>query len=169
MSKFVEIKAAELEGNFFKRIGEDWMLIAAEKDGRVSMMTASWGGVGVYCHKPVAYSYIRPQRFTKGLVDAAEGFSITFFPESYREQLNFCGTKSGRDYEKVKECGFEILHSDGIPYFAQADTAFICKPIVVQELVQGAFKNRDVLPEVYAQQDFHTLYISEIVQALVRG
>ena len=31
----------------FRMIGKEWMLVTAEKDGKVNAMTASWGGMGV--------------------------------------------------------------------------------------------------------------------------
>jgi flavin reductase (DIM6/NTAB) family NADH-FMN oxidoreductase RutF len=168
MSGFREIAPTELSGNFFKRIGADWMLIAAAKDGAVNMMTASWGGVGIYWGRPVAYCYIRPQRYTKAFVDGAEAFSLTFFPEGFREQLNFCGSKSGRDYDKVKECGFDVLYEGDAPYFAQADTALICKPLIAQPLDPKCFANPALGSSAYPDADYHTLYISEIVKTLVR-
>ena len=168
MSTFKTIEAQELTGNFFKRIGEDWMLITAEKDGKVNMMTASWGGIGIYYGRPVAYTFVRPDRHTKLFIDAAPGFSLGFFSADYRPQLNFCGSKSGRDYDKVQECGFDVLHADGIPYFAQSETTLICKPLLAQELDPAAFTRPEIAPAIYPAQDYHTLYISEVVSVLVR-
>ncbi len=74
------------------------MLITAEKSsGEVNTMTASWGGLGVLWRKNVAFIFIRPQCFTKGFIVEAERFSLTFFNESYRKQLGYLGTASGRD------------------------------------------------------------------------
>ena len=60
-----EIDIKKLQDNPFEMIGDQWMLITAEKDGKVNTMTASWGGVGIMWGKPVAYVFIRPQRYTK--------------------------------------------------------------------------------------------------------
>ena len=49
-----EIKPEELTKNPFHMIGKEWMLVTAEKDGKVNTMTASWGGVGIMWGKPVA-------------------------------------------------------------------------------------------------------------------
>jgi flavin reductase (DIM6/NTAB) family NADH-FMN oxidoreductase RutF len=169
MAEFIQIQPQELSGNVFTKIGQDWMLIGAEKDGRVNMMTASWGGLGVYWHKPVAYTVIRPHRFTKAFVDNAEGFSLTFFPEQYREQLNFCGKNSGRDYDKVKECAFDVLYDEGIPYFAQAELVMLCRHLVAQPLAESAFLHPQLIPDAYPKKDYHTLYISEIVKVLLKN
>lgn len=49
-----EIQAEVLQENAFNMIGKDWLLITAEKDGKVNTMTASWGGIGIMWHKKVA-------------------------------------------------------------------------------------------------------------------
>ena len=168
MSQWEPVRPKDLEGNFFTRIGEDWMLIGAAKGDTVNMMTASWGGIGIYWGKPVAYCYIRPQRHTKGFVDAADGLSLTFFPHEYRAQLQLCGSKSGRDVDKVQECGFHVLWEEGIPYFDEADTALICKPLIAQPLDPDYFRDPGLQPSAYPDGDFHTLYICEIVKALAK-
>ncbi|MDR2933405.1 MAG: flavin reductase, partial [Oscillospiraceae bacterium] len=139
MSTFKEIKPQDMTGNFIRRIAEEWMLIAAEKDGKVNMMTASWGGFGMFWAKPVAHIYVRESRYTKSFIDSAGVFSLTFFGDAYREQLNFCGAKSGRDYDKVAECGLSVLREGGAPYFGEAKLALICKPMVIAELNHSTF------------------------------
>ena len=49
------VKAEELQGNVFEMIGKEWLLVAAEKDGKVNAMTASWGGLGIMWGKEVAF------------------------------------------------------------------------------------------------------------------
>ena len=62
-----EIKPEELQKNPFQMIGKEWLLVTAEKEGKTNTMTASWGGVGIMWGKPVAYVFIRPQRYTKAV------------------------------------------------------------------------------------------------------
>ena len=168
MSQFKSIDPQELQGNFFKRIGEDWMLVTAEKEGQVNMMTASWGGIGIYYGRPVTYTFVRPDRHTKAFIDTAQGFSLGFFSADYRPQLTFCGTKSGRDFDKVQECDFTVLYEDGIPYFAQSETSLFCRPLLAQVIDPGAFTRPEIAPAIYPDKDYHTLYISEIIKVLVQ-
>ena len=105
-----EINAEEIKDNPFKLIGKDWMLITAEKDGRVNMMTASWGGVGILWGKNVATVYIRDSRFTKGFVDDGDHFSLCVLPEDYRKALGYSGKASGRDEDKVAGSGLTVEH-----------------------------------------------------------
>ena len=68
--KFEKIDITKENINPFQRIGQDWMLISAEREGKVNTMTASWGMMGVFWGKNVVTVGIRPQRFTKEFVDA---------------------------------------------------------------------------------------------------
>ena len=67
MRIFKEISPKELKDNPFVMIGTDWLLVTAAKGDKVNTMTASWGGVGILWNKPVAFVFIRPQRYTKSL------------------------------------------------------------------------------------------------------
>ena len=55
---FKEIKVTEINENFIKNIGDEWMLITAGNKDGYNMMTASWGGIGVLYNKPVAICFI---------------------------------------------------------------------------------------------------------------
>ena len=74
-----EILPKDFAENPFKMIGDDWLLITAEKDGKTNAMTASWGGVGVIWNKNVAYTFIRDSRYTKEFVDNGETYSLCVF------------------------------------------------------------------------------------------
>ena len=52
--KFQEIDVKNLQGNPRRVIGDQWMLITGEKEGKINTMTASWGGVGIMWGKPAA-------------------------------------------------------------------------------------------------------------------
>ena len=84
--KFEKIDITKENVNPFQRIGQDWMLISAEREGKVNTMTASWGMMGVFWGKNVVTVGIRPQRFTKEFVDAGEFFTLTFLMESVRRR-----------------------------------------------------------------------------------
>ena len=110
---FSRIDPKELNQNVFSMIGEQWMLVTAGTAERCNTMTASWGGLGVLWGKPVATVYIRPQRYTLEFVEREDCFTLSFFGEEYRKALALCGSKSGRDVDKVKECGFTVAELDG--------------------------------------------------------
>ena len=67
------------------------------------MMTASWGGMGFMWNKNVVFAVVRPQRFTKTLIDKEDKFSLSFYGEEYRKVLNYCGSASGKNEDKARE------------------------------------------------------------------
>lgn len=169
MKEFREISPFALEGKFIDKIANEWMLLAAEKEGRVNMMTASWGGVGFLWQKPVTFTFFRPQRLTLEHVNASETFSQCFFEESLRGKLTFCGSESGRDYDKVKECGFTVQSDSGAPYFAEASLALVCKKLYAQPLEADCFLEGGGLNRLhYPENDHHIMFISEILKVLVK-
>lgn len=108
--KKIDVKS--LQDNVFSLIGDRWMLITAGTAERCNTMTASWGGLGVLWGAPAATIYLRPQRYTKEFVDREEYFTLAFFGEEQRKALTLCGSKSGREVDKVKECGFTVAQAE---------------------------------------------------------
>ena len=64
-----EIKATELTDNLFQTIGKEWMLVTAGTPEKFNTMTASWGGTGWLWNKPVAFVFIRPERYTYEFIE----------------------------------------------------------------------------------------------------
>lgn len=167
---FIKIDPREMDGNVFQRIGEQWMLITAGNKESCNTMTASWGGLGVLWGEHVATAYIRPQRYTKEFVDREKYFSLSFYGEEYRKALGLCGSKSGRDMDKVKECGFTVEYGAGdTPYFAEAELVLICEKLYADELREEKFINTQPAERCYPEKDWHTFYIGKIVEVLKKA
>ena len=99
----------------FKLIGKEWMLVTGGTlDKGFNTMTASWGGIGWLWNKPVAFVFIRPERFTHGFVEATDHLTLSFLGNdpAMRKVLNLCGTLSGRDHDKAAESGIALTDAD---------------------------------------------------------
>lgn len=168
MEGFRRISSVELD-NALKLIGDDWMLITVkdEESGRANAMTASWGALGVLWHKDVCICFVRPQRHTHKLLAQENRFSVVFLPEEYRDALKLCGTKSGRDTDKLAESGLHTLECDGVPVVAEAQVALICKKLYEDELKEDCFLESEVMA-TYKAKDFHTFYVCEIEEVYER-
>ena len=142
------------------------MLITAGNSENHNTMTASWGGLGVLFGKNVSFIFVRPQRYTKEFIDSSGGYSLCFFDESYRNALNLCGTVSGRDTDKDKECGFTVDFCEGVPYYKEAKLVLICKKIYRQSLGENSFIDKAPVKSFFANNDYHDMYIGEIVKVL---
>jgi len=168
MKQFTEINPEQMTANPFQLIGSEWMLITAQHGKKVNTMTASWGGWGVMWNKKVAFIALRPSRYTKTFIDAADTFSLTFFDHSFRDQLAYLGAVSGRDEPKIEKSGLTVAHSGDTPYFAEAKLVLVCRKLFHQVFDPAGFVDPSI-EEVYPIKDYHTFYIAEISQILTSG
>lgn len=162
---FTKINIAEQSFNPFEKIGKQWMLISAGTANSWNTMTASWGGVGVIWGKPSATCYIRHSRYTKEFVDKSEYFTLTFLKDGHRDALSLMGSKSGRDMDKMHDSGLTSIFVDGQPTFEEAELVLVCRKRCKSEIAPEDILQQEIIDNNYADRDFHTMYIGEIVAA----
>lgn len=165
---FKEISPLLLNDNFISLIGTDWMLITAGNAKDFNTMTASWGSIGFMWNKPVATILVRPQRHTYLFLEKQDRFSLSFFTESYKPMLQYCGSHSGKNVDKIKETGLNPLTTEtGVVYFEQARLVLECKKLYVDDFKKDCFIDKSLLDK-YVDDDFHRMYISEIEKCLLK-
>ena len=167
MNAFKEIDPEEITDNPFKLIGKDWMLITAARKELFNTMTGAWGGLGILWGKKVCFCVVRPTRHTYGFMEKADIYTLTFLEEQYRDILTYCGTKSGRDVNKVAETGLTPAFSHDAVYFAEARLVLVCKKIYYQDLMADHFLD-PAINEFYPLKDYHRMYVGEITACLGR-
>lgn len=168
---FKQINVEELNQNPFVAIGNEWMLIAADKGGKTNAMTASWGGVGIMWGKPSAFVFIRQTRYTKEFVDAGERFTLNFFGGKFKKELGYFGRISGRDEDKIAKTGMTVSTLENVPVFNDATTVLVCRKMYTQKLDEASFIDRKVLEQNYeigSSDSMHSIYIAEIEKVLVK-
>ena len=158
--EFKKILPSELDG-VFETVGKGWFLLGAGSAADHNMMTCSWGGLGVLWHKDVSFVFVRPTRHTFGYVENELKYSICLFDEEYRDALNFCGTHSGRDYDKAQEAGLTPIDIDGTVAFAEAKTVLICEKVYFDDIKPEQFLEYN-LRKHYPKSDYHRMYVGEI-------
>lgn len=163
-----EISIKDLNMNPFTKIGKEWMLITAGNEESFNTMTASWGGVGVLWNKDVAFTFIRPSRYTYEFTQKEEFFSLCFFEEEYRDALTLCGRKSGRDCDKIKEANLTPTFIDGVPCFEGASLTLICRKMYSQEMQKDSAFTEEVTKHYGENEPYHTFYVGEIVKILTK-
>lgn len=162
---FKQIDASTLTFNPFEKLSKQWALVSAGNLDKFNMMTVSWGAVGVIWGKPSVTAYIRQTRYTKEFVDQNDTFTLTFLKDGHREALNVLGSKSGRDMDKMKDSGLTPVEVDGNVTFAEADLVLVCRKRFVQDMPKENFLQQETLDRWYADQNYHTMYIGEIIAA----
>lgn len=168
MHTFQPIPMESLEFNPFTKIGKDWALVTAGTKLKSNAMTISWGGIGVLWGKNVAFIFIRDSRYTKELLDAGEFFSISFLGGSYREALNYCGSHSGREEDKIKNAGLNVAFRHSIPYIDEGNFVLLCKKMAATKITEDSFLVSELKDKWYADGDMHTMYVAEIIDVMAR-
>lgn len=177
-----EINVKELKDNFFEAIGKEWMLVTAGTTEHFNVMTASWGGIGWLWNKPVAYVFIRPERYTFEFAEQSDQLTLSFLGMSKeaREIYKICGSKSGRDINKVDACGLtvESVNGNNVAY-QQARLTLVGKKLYADDLKPECFVDSAIRDKWYSSSEeakkldsgitngFHRMYVVEITEAYV--
>ena len=166
---FNKCRPEELGDNFFHLINNEWMLITAGDAKGFNTMTASWGTTGVLWNKPVAICFIRPHRHTFLFAEKHDGYTLSFFDHHYREVLDYCGTHSGRDIDKVTQTGLKSIQTPlGNIAFEQARLVLDCRKLYSDFLKPENFIMQEIAAKNYPKMDFHRFYIGEIAGCWLR-
>lgn len=169
-SEFTPVDPAKLKDNLIRLIASDWMLVTAGTSEKFNTMTANWGGMGYLWNKNVVFVFVRPERYTYEFMESCDGFSLTFFDDRYRDALNICGTKSGRNCDKVAETGLtQFFTGSGYPAFAEARLVIECRKLYATQLTREAFTDDEPLNTHYRTKGgLHKIYIAEIIKCWTR-
>lgn len=165
-----EIDFYDFGPRVFHLWGEQWMLLAAGDNapGKFNIMTVGWGSLGIMWGKPFALAVVRPSRHTYGFMNEADTFTLSAFSPEYRDALLMCGTKSGRDTDKVAESGLTPIASTKVaaPGFDEAELIIECRKIYFDDFKPAQF----LAPEIegnYGGSDYHRMFFGEVLA--IRG
>jgi flavin reductase (DIM6/NTAB) family NADH-FMN oxidoreductase RutF len=155
----------------------DYMEIAEEAIGKIkkgafltvqagdklNTMTIGWAQFGWIWQKPIMMIAVRSSRHTFAIIEQAEDFTVTVPKGGMDKALALCGTKSGREMDKLKAAGLEQgkARKVGSPIIKAPGYHYECK-IVYKSAMDPAYLDKDYDKALYPQKDYHTLYFGEI-------
>ena len=164
-SRYDKLEASDLSDNVIQLIGKEWMLVTAGDESSFNTMTASWGGIGWLWNKPVAFVFVRPERYTYEFIEKSDYLTLSFLGEANKKIHAVCGSKSGRDTDKVKATGLKpVFTEQGNVLFEQARLSLECKKLYTDTIKPECFLDKESLEKWYddAHGGFHKMYIVEI-------
>ena len=153
------------ETDIFNVFDKKWALLTAGNKESFNTMTVSWGGMGTIWSKPVATVYVKPIRYTWQYMEKYDFFTVSFFPEEYRNDLMIMGSKSGRDGDKTALTRLTPAALEHGVAFAQAETTLVCRKIYWQDLIRANMPP-EVAERIYTPEEPHRMYIGEVVEIL---
>lgn len=162
---FKEISIKEWNINPVTTFADGWAVLTAGDKDNFNGMTVSWGATGELWGKPCAFVFVRPQRYTHDFCEKSDYFTLSFFGGKNREELTFFGRKSGRDYDKFKETGLTAGTDGNFVFCEEAETVLLCKKSAKTILQPDNFFDASI-NDCYKENDYHDVYIGEIVKIL---
>lgn len=160
------IDLKDINENFFESISKEWMLVTAGSINKFNTMTASWGGIGYLWGKPVVFVFVRPERYTYEFIEKNEYFTLSFLGRENRIIYNLCGSKSGREIDKIKETGLKpITTENGNVLFEQGRLSLECRKLYISDLKAENFIDHSLYEQWYrsAHGGLHRMYVAEII------
>jgi len=170
---FKQISPEEIYDDVFTLVGKDFFAITAGNNYLYNSMIGSGGGMGMLFKKPATWCVLRSDRYTLELIEKEQTYTISYFPNEYRELILFLGSKSGRDSRKMKETGLTAIQTPcGDISFKEARLIIECKlmqitiPNINDFYTQEA---KDYLNEAYKKvTDIRKYVFGEITQVWIK-
>lgn len=166
---YKEIKFADSSKELLEQLSKGAFL-TVKSGNDINTMTIAWGSLGFMWNKPVFTAMVRYSRYTYNLIEKSEDFTVSFpLKGQLKKELGLCGTKSGRDVDKIKECGLTLRDGETVstPVIDECDLHIECK-IVFKQPMDESFVTEEVRNRAYPQGDYHVLYYGEIKKIYIK-
>jgi len=160
-----EVKFDECANDILKQLPQGAFLNVKDKDGNVNTMTIGWGSIGWIWRKPIFTALVRHSRHTFGLIENADSFVVSFpFKDELKDELGFCGTKSGRAHNKFKEAQLTpkscVVNS---PIIEECEFNVECKILYKEDMNKSNMLDSEIKGMFYPKDDYHMIYYGEII------
>ena len=137
---------------------------------KINTMTIGWGSIGFAWGKPVFTVLVRYSRYTYELIEKAEDFTVSIpLKGQLKSELAYCGTKSGKDVDKFKECNLDLKESQNVksPIIDNCDLHFECKIIFKQPMDENNLA-QEIKDKSYSSGNLHVIYYGEILNSYIK-
>lgn len=160
----------EKEFKVFGMFKNQWALATAGTIDHFNTCTIGWGSLGTIWTRAagdIVTIYVNPERYTSEFLLANDYFTVSFFPEQYREDLQYLGTHSGRDEDKVAKTKLTPVKTGESVSFKEAELTFVCKKIYTHQFDKDKM-DPEVYQAVYGYRDWVTHYefIGKVVDVI---
>lgn len=155
----------DLVKNLCDKLNSEWALLTAGDEKKFNSMTISWGSFGVLWFKNTITVYVRPERYTLEFLKKQKYFTVSFYDEKNKKDLQILGTKSGRDTNKMKEISLTPKFLEQGVTFKEAKQTFVCRKLYMGQFnLEGI--DEEVKQKIYEGQKGHFVFIGEIEKVL---
>lgn len=154
-------------------------LVTTKVGDKVNPMTIGWGMLGVEWDSPIFILFVREHRFTRTLLEKSGEFTVNVpYGKFDKKSLAICGSKSGRDTDKISELNLTlepplVISTPGIkefPLTLECEVIYTQKqnPLEILPELVSKYHPQDIEnPLAVRSKYFHTAYYGKIVSAYI--
>lgn len=104
-----------------------------DEPANYNLITIAWTGT-ICTNPPMCYISVRPERHSFEIIRRTGEFVINLTTEQMARQTDWCGVRSGRDYNKFRETGFTPIPGQKVkaPVILESPLSIECR---VREIV----------------------------------
>lgn len=173
-----EVNPFDYAGDICKALPKG-ILLTTKRAEEINTMTIGWGTIGVDWSRPVFIAFVRESRYTKQLLEETGEFTVNIpVGDVDKKILGICGTRSGRDMNKIEMLG---LHPEepleiSVPGIREFPLTLECRILYKQQQDLSAIPE-DILARYYpvesdilhpgSERDYHIAYYAQIVKAYI--
>ena len=160
-----------LTPEIFQVFGTQNALLTAGDRTACNTMTIGWCQLGRLWNMPVCTVYVRPERYTYKFTESHDYFTVSVLPLSHKQTtMQLCGTKSGRDVDKIKACGLTVCYGAGdAPFFDEAELVLVCTKVFVQDMDPACVLDQETILPYYGEKGgWHRIYTGKVVEAYTK-
>jgi flavin reductase (DIM6/NTAB) family NADH-FMN oxidoreductase RutF len=143
------------------------LLASTREDGSSNVMTIGWATLGVIWGLPVMVVLVRPSRYTYQFIEASQVFTVNVPTPEMRSYVNMCGTKSGRDVDKLAGVPTSMGQRVESPVLEDCSLVYECKVVHSNDIIPANL-SPDVARRSYPRGDYHRLYYGQILGTFAR-
>ena len=126
------------------------LVSCGETDGEHNLFTVAWTGT-VCTNPPMCYISVRPERHSYEIIKRTGEFVLNLTNSKLSRATDWCGVRSGRDYDKFAEMGLT------------AESAAVVKaPVVAESPVAIECRVKQIIP-----LGSHDMFLADVVNVLV--
>jgi flavin reductase (DIM6/NTAB) family NADH-FMN oxidoreductase RutF len=163
MSKHI-MKFTDISGEVIEQLGRGAFL-TVKNDEKINTMTIGWGQLGIMWGLPVFVVPVRFSRHTHSMLQKTDRFTVSVPQKStMTKELAFCGSRSGRDTDKIRALNLTIENSEKIdtPVIGNCRYHFECRILARIPLSESDFSSEHK-DRFYKGDDYHELFYGEII------
>lgn len=104
------------------------LITVADKEGSANIFTVAWTGT-VCSDPPMVTISVRPERYSHHIIEETQEFVINLTTRALAYATDYCGVKSGRDTDKIKDMNLHLIPGEKVkaPLLSESPVNLECR------------------------------------------